>query len=413
MMTTHGKRKVKVGVVGCGVVATAYYLPYLMKMPEAELVAVCDIHPARTQACVRLFGAHKQYPDYDEMIKRADIEAVFILTAPGTHVPFTLKAIEAGKHVLLQKPMATNMDDARTIAAAVRKARVKALVEPSSNTPLDPDMTQLRELIKKGVLGDVMWFSLAYTGPTSYGPSLGSNPYGQDAFYTRDSGGFLFDFPYAPTQIVGVLGPCKSIMAQARISVTDHHIVPENKYDEFLSQVTDPERANYWDVVLDLPRTQHVRMEYYDNVYSLYEMVEGSIGTCHAGRIFHPVLPATGGGSLQIFGTEGNLLFGAGYTASVISRRTELLPHVDADGWYHIPVHGDTSKAKWPQPTPGAFNYYHESTQHLVDCILEDREPVVNVDWGLHITEMMAGAVESFTSGKRYEMTTTLSKDQI
>jgi predicted dehydrogenase len=401
-------RKIKVGVVGCGVVATAYYLPYLMKMDTAELVAVCDRFETRTQASARLFGARQQYLDYNEMIERADIEAVMILTAPGTHVPFTLKAVEAGKHVLLQKPLATNMQDARAIRDAVRKAGVKALIEPSSNSPLDPDIAQLRSLVKQGVLGDVLWFSLAYTGPTTYGPSLGSNPYGQDAFFTKDSGGFLFDFPYAPTQIVSVLGPCKSVMATTRISVTDHHIVPEAKYDEFLAQVTDPERANYWDVVLDLPRTQHVRMEYYDNAYSLFEMADGSSGACHAGRIFHPVLPGSGDGSLQIFGTEGNLLFGSGYTASVITTRKELLPHVDADGWYHIPARGDSSKAKWPQPTPGAFNYYHQSTQHWIDCIREDREPIINVDWGLHITEMMAAAVESSTSGKRYDMTTTL-----
>jgi predicted dehydrogenase len=408
-MASNTKRKVKVGVVGCGVVATAYYLPYLMKMETAELVAVCDRFETRTRACARLFGAKEQYLDYDEMIARADIEAVLILTAPGTHVPFTLKAVQAGKHVLLQKPMATHMADARAIADAVRQTGVKAIIEPSSSTALDPDTAQLRDLVRKGVLGDVLWFSLAYTGPTTYGPSLGSNPYGQDAFYTKDSGGFLFDFPYAPTQIAGVLGACKSVMASARISVAEHMIVPESKYDEFLAQTTDPDHANYWDVVLDLPRTQPVRMEFYDNVYSLYEMVNGSIGTCHAGRIFHPVLPGTGGGSLQIFGTGGNLLFGAGYSASIITRRKELLPHVDADGWYHIPPRGDGSRAKWPQPTPGAFNYYHESTQHLIDCILEDREPIPNVEWGLHITEMMAGAVESFTTGQRYEMTTTLS----
>ena len=162
---------------------------------------------------------------------------------------------------------------------------------------------------------------------------------------------------------------------------------------------------------LDLPRTQHVRMEYYDNVYSLYEMVGGSTGTCHVGRIYHPVLPGTGGGSLQIFGTEGNLVFGAGHAASIISSHKELLPHVDADGWYHMPYRGDGRKSKWLQPTPGAFNYYHESSKHFIDCIREDREPIVNVDWGLHITEMMAGAVESFTTGRRYEMTTTLPEE--
>ncbi len=402
------QNKVKVGVVGCGVVASAYYLPYLMNMDTVELVAVCDRFETRTQACARLFGAKQQYLDYDEMIERADIEAVFILTAPGTHVPFTLKALEAGKHILLQKPMATNLADAQKIAAAVRRAGVKAVIEPSTGTPLDPDMAMLRALVKQGVLGDVQWFSLAYTGPTRYDASLGNNPYGQDAFYTRDSGGFLFDFPYGPIQIVGVLGACKSVMAAARISSVENYIVPEEKYDEFLAGVTDPLRANYWDVVLDLPRTQRVQMEAYDNIYSLYEMAEGAIGTCHVGRIHHPVLPDTGGGSLQIFGTQGNLIFGAGYTASIISKRTDLLPQVDADGWFHIPLRGDQGKARWPQPTPGAFNYYHQSTQHLIDCILADREPLVNVDWGLHITEMMAGAVESYTSGRRYPMTTTL-----
>ena len=63
-------------------------------------------------------------------------------------------------------------------------------------------------------------------------------------------------------------------------------------------------------------------------------------------------LLTTGGGSLQVFGSAGNLLFGAGYTASIISSKKELLPQVDADGWYHIPRRGDASQAKWPQPTP-------------------------------------------------------------
>jgi predicted dehydrogenase len=92
-------KPVKVGVAGCGVVATAYYLPYLARMDSVDLVAVCDLYQTRTEACVRLFGAQEQYLDYDEMIEQADIDAVFILTAPGTHVPFACKAIEKHKHV--------------------------------------------------------------------------------------------------------------------------------------------------------------------------------------------------------------------------------------------------------------------------------------------------------------------------
>jgi hypothetical protein len=161
-------------------------------------------------------------------------------------------------------------------------------------------------------------------------------------------------------------------------------------------------------VVVNLPRTQPVHMKAVDNAYSLYQMVNGAVGACHVGRIYHPILPATGGGALQIFGTAGNLLFGAGYAASIITTRKELLPHVEADGWYHIPLRGDYRNAKWPQPVPGGFNYYHASSQHFIDCILDHHDPVVNVDWGLHITEMMVGALESSRTGARYEMTTTL-----
>jgi hypothetical protein len=150
-------------------------------------------------------------------------------------------------------------------------------------------------------------------------------------------------------------------------------------------------------------------MEAVDNAYSLYQLSSGAVGVCHVGRIYHPVLPGTGGGALQIFGTEGNLLFDAGFAASIITTRKELLPYVDTDGWYHLPLRGDYRKAKWPQPVPGAFNYYHASSQHFIDCILNNQDSVVNIDWGLHITEMMYGALESSRTGMLYEMTTTLN----
>lgn len=139
--------KIKVGAVGCGAVTTAYYLPYLRQMANVELTAVCDLVAARTATSMRLFGARSAYQDYDAMIEQTDLDAVFILTAPGTHVPFARKAVAAGKHILLQKPMATTMDEARTIANAVRQAGVKAIIEPSSQSPLDPDIAHLIDCI--------------------------------------------------------------------------------------------------------------------------------------------------------------------------------------------------------------------------------------------------------------------------
>lgn len=405
-MVEGERRKVRVGVVGCGVVATAYYLPYLMG--HADLVAVCDLYPERTAAVMRLFGVKEQYQDYDEMLKRAGIEAVFVLTGPGTHARFTIRAAEAGKHVLLQKPMCTTMADANDIVTAVRRAGVKALIEPSSGSPLDPSYPPIRVLMDRGVLGQPMWFTHISTGPDRYHPSLGANPYGVGAFYSKDSGGMLFDYAYTPTQIVTLLGPCASVCGMARISIPDRMIVPEREYDKYLAQATDPQNSNYWDVVANAARTQHVRMEAEDDVLALCEMANGAIGCLHAGRLNHPTLPGVAGVGLQIYGTEGNLIFGGGYLASIISSRKELLPHVDSDGWYRIPQVGDVSKAVWPKPIPGGLNYYHASSQHLLDCILEDRDPILNVEWGRHITEIMVGAMESSRVGQRYRMTTSL-----
>ncbi len=403
------KRKIKVGVVGCGVVASAYYLPHLMTSESAELVAVCDLEPRRAEACRRLFGAKETYGDYFEMLQKADIEAVFILTAPGTHKAFAVAAAAAGKHFLLQKPMATTFADALEIAAAVRRAGVRALIEPSDHTALHPHYAALRRLIRQGVLGRPYWFVHAHTAGEHYSAMLGGNPYGDAAFFRADSGGMLFDFPYAPVQITTLLGSCKSVMGAANIAVPERRIVPDGPYTEFLEGVTDPQEANYWGTVMDAPKTARAEMRSPDNVFSLYELVEGWSGVFHVGRPFHPLPPGINDGGLKIFGSEGNLVMDMnGQLASLLSTRNDLLPTTDARGWYHLAPLGDTAKAQWPKPVPGGFNYYHVSTDHLLECILEDREPVLNVDFGLHITEMMWGALESARTGQRYDLTTRL-----
>ncbi len=401
-------KRLKVGIVGCGVVATAYYMPYMLRhADDFEMVAVCDLTERRTGLVAKLFGVPQTYTDYFDMLARADIEAVFILTGPGTHARFAVAAAEAGKHFVLQKPMALNMADVGRIVDTVNAHRVVALIEPSDHSPLDSRYARVREVVAKGVLGDPFWFEYNMLGPDHYHVSLGGNPYGVGAFYAKDSGGFLFDFPYAPTAIVNVLGSCKSVQGLATIAVPDRAVVPDTKYDEYLERCTDPFNSNYWEEVVKQPRTQPVKMEAPDNVFSMYEMDSGWIGEFHAGRLFHPVPKGLSGGGLRVWGTEGNLVFGHRHFASIISSKKDVLPETDADGWCHFEQPGDFSKAKWPIPPKGAFNYYEASTAHFLHCIRRGTQPVVDVNFGRHITEMMCGAMESARTGRRYEMTTT------
>jgi len=93
-------------------------------------------------------------------------------------------------------------------------------------------------------------------------------------------------------------------------------------------------------------------MEAVDKAYSLFEMADGA----HRALPCRADLPsgccrAPGMAVCKFMGTEGNLLFGSGYNCLDHFQAQELLPHIDADGWYHIPPRGDGSKGKWPQPT--------------------------------------------------------------
>ena len=400
--------KVKIGVVGCGVVASAYYLPFLMDHGPADLVAVCDATVERAEECARLFGAREVYGDFVEMLDKADIDAVWILTGPGTHKAFAVAAAEAGKHILLQKPMATNKADADAIQAAVKKAGVHCLVEPSQQSPLQRPFPKLRQLVKDGALGDPYWFSFVWTGPDHDNGGLGHNPYGAAAFLTKESGGVLFDYAYGPNQIVSVLGPCKSVMAMAALQVPEREIVPDADYTEYLKRATNPHDANYWDAVVGAPKTDTAVTEAPDTYNILYEMESGWIGMFHVGRPFQPIPKGVRSGAMEVFGTQGNIYFDprAGVHSTVYSARRDMLDDADGDGWQSFPKEGDLSKAKWPKPTPGGFNYYHESSRELIDCILTGRRTMLDEDWGAHINEMLSGAAESAETGRKYEMQT-------
>lgn len=403
------QRKIRVGVVGCGVVATAYYLPFLLTRSDVEITAVCDRRRTRAEETKRLFGAKIAYDDYGAMLRQSDVELVFVLTGPGTHVAFTVAAVESGRDVLLQKPMALDLEGAEAIVRATRRHRRKVLVEPSDPSPIGPHYAEIRRLVRAGVLGKTSWFSYVPGGSTQPGhPSLQGNPYGEGAFYAKDSGGMIFDYAYGPSFIATVLGSCKRVTGIAVTTVPDRFIVPEDHYDAHLARARTPEEANYWDAAIAAAKTQPVKMEAPDNAYGLFEMADGAIGVYHFGRPFQPTRKGFNYGGLQIFGTEGNLYFGAGHQASLYTTRRDLVPETDADGWHHWDVPGDWAKARWPQPAPGSFNYYHESTKHILDCIRDDRDPVLNVEFGRHVTEMMYGTAVSARTGRHYDMQTSI-----
>jgi predicted dehydrogenase len=211
---------------------------------------------------------------------------------------------------------------------------------------------------------------------------------------------------------VTLLGPVKSVTAFGKTNIPDRRIVGERSYTEWLKEAASPEGLNYWDVVTTAETDTDIKMEVEDNLFAIYEMANGAVGCYHFNWVtYHPTLPqlASDSRNLKVYGTDGNLILGSGHFASIISRHTDLLPAVDEMGWYHMEDPYGPPPAGSTLPKPRGFNYYEESTAHLIDCILNDKEPIPGPEWGLHITEMMWGAVVSSRTGRRYQMTTTLA----
>jgi predicted dehydrogenase len=149
-------RPVRVGVVGIG-----YWGPNLVRnlhdLPEADLRVVCDHHPERLSRIRRRYPGVAATAEYAEVLENDAIEAVVIATQVGTHAELAAAGLEADKHVLVEKPLATSVAEAESLLElAERHGRVLM----SGHTFMySPPVNVIRELIRSGDLGDIHFIS--------------------------------------------------------------------------------------------------------------------------------------------------------------------------------------------------------------------------------------------------------------
>ena len=118
-------KKVKIGIIGCGGIANGKHMPaYKALADQAEMVAFCDIIEERAIKAREEFGQpdSKVYTDYRELLKDKSIDAVLVLTPNNEHCRITVDALNAGKHVLCEKPMAMNYAEAKQMLDARDKS---------------------------------------------------------------------------------------------------------------------------------------------------------------------------------------------------------------------------------------------------------------------------------------------------
>lgn len=151
------KRNVKVGIIGCGGIANGKHMPALAAIEGCEMVAFCDIIVERAQAAAEKFGVEgaKVYEDYKELLKDESIEVVHVCTPNRSHSFITVDALEAGKHVMCEKPMAINSAEAQKMLDAVARTGNKLTIGYQNR--YRDDSLYLKDEAKAGVFGEIYY----------------------------------------------------------------------------------------------------------------------------------------------------------------------------------------------------------------------------------------------------------------
>ncbi|MGR6430020.1 Gfo/Idh/MocA family protein [Rhizobium sp. PAMB 3174] len=121
-MPAKQEKRLRVGVLGAGQIAQAAHFESCTKAANADLYAICDVADDLRERMVITHGAEKSYNDYDRMLADPDLDAVIIATADAFHVPASIRALEAGKHVLCEKPVGLTVEECRELKAAVNRS---------------------------------------------------------------------------------------------------------------------------------------------------------------------------------------------------------------------------------------------------------------------------------------------------
>ncbi len=150
-------RMVKVGIIGCGGIANGKHMPSLAKLPDVEMVAFCDIVEEKAVEAAKKFGVEgaKVYVDYKELLADPTIEVVHVCTPNRSHSFITVDALNAGKHVMCEKPMAINSVEAKKMLDAA-KATGKKLTIGYQNRQTD-DSRALKAACLEGAFGDIYY----------------------------------------------------------------------------------------------------------------------------------------------------------------------------------------------------------------------------------------------------------------
>lgn len=151
------EQTIHVGIIGTGGIANGKHMPSLAKLDNVEMIAFCDIEMEKAQQAATKYGTAdaKVYADYMALLQDPKIDVVHVLTPNDSHAVITIAALEAGKHVMCEKPMAKKAADARRMLEAAKKSGKKLTI--GYQTRHTAESKYLKQLCTDGVLGEIYY----------------------------------------------------------------------------------------------------------------------------------------------------------------------------------------------------------------------------------------------------------------
>jgi predicted dehydrogenase len=346
---------VRIAVVGAGLISN-WHIPAIQAATGAELVGVCDKVEERARAASEKFGISKVYADAEEVFADPNVDAVVISVPNRFHHDLAVAAAQAGKHILLEKPVAHDVDAAKSVLAACNKAGVKVAIGHQARF-LDV-ASVVRELLAHGVIGQVHSFRSVFS---EIWDVVSIDDYRWNL--ALSGGATMMDLTVHRMDIVRHLlgGTYTSVAASLR------HKSMQKPVD--------------------------------DNVHVIADMSNGATGTFTSDRFTPSFCDLT-----EFYGTEGSLHFtlesvGALYTSplSVYSRKPlEELPKSLAE-MARIPAHyhkRDIKHDGWFVLMPGNADPYTKQMEGFVDLIAggEPAVEMASLEDGVHLLEVVKAA---------------------
>ncbi len=158
---------INIGVIGCGKIAQVRHLPEYDSHPLVRISGVFDAEKSRAGEIAEKYHT-KAYASYEDMLKDDNVDAVSVCTANNSHCEVTVKALEAGKHVLCEKPMAVTYEECKRMVETAR--RTERFLMVGHNQRLTKTHKKAKELVEKGEIGKVITFksTFGHSGPENW-----------------------------------------------------------------------------------------------------------------------------------------------------------------------------------------------------------------------------------------------------